>query len=377
MSRLWSAVAAICDQPFLIVSVVAIAASLSVPKAVPVVHSGATSVRDMTGAKIPIQVPASRVIMFPPSLSEYLTLDPDSRHIIGVANYLHLEVADSMLSHVHPRVSDVPTVVTRGWNTAIPGDPEDVMLRRPDAVISWGWFSDSLKQAALPVISVTNTLTRPAEEIDLARWRMIASLTAADSEFASLLSSYRRRMAEAVAAVEQAKLLAGGNAPSVMYLDVRKSGLIHAEAGSSFFATAIETAGGVNAAKQKRPGTINVEQLILWDPEIIILSCNGSDSFPSSLFNDVRFSTLRAVRNKRVYKAPCGTSRMEGFVEAPLLIDWLSELFYPAEMPRTFRNKLTETYKTFFNYDVSDDEVDETLAFRENAASRGFERFGR
>jgi iron complex transport system substrate-binding protein len=274
-------------------------------------------------------------------------------------------------------VRDIPTVVTRGWNTAIPGDPEDVMLRRPDAVFSWGWFSDGLKQAALPVVSVTNILSKPAEEVDLARWRMIASLTGADEAFATLLSSYRRRMADAVAAAKRARLLAGGKAPSVMYLDVRKSGLIHTEAGNSFFATALAMAGGVNVAQRKNPGTINVEQLISWDPDIIILSCNGSDSFPSTLFDNLRFSTLSAVRSKKVYKAPCGTSRMQGFVETPLLIDWLSELFYPTEIPRTFRKTFSETYKAFFSYAVSDDEIDKALALKENEMSYGFSRFAR
>jgi iron complex transport system substrate-binding protein len=377
MSRAWSVVRTLQAQPFVIVSVLAIAASIAVPKALPVIPPRATIVQDMTGEKIPVQLPASRVVMFPPSLWEYLTVDPDSRHIIGITNYLHREVSSNILSRIHPRVTDIPVVVTRGWNTAVPGDPEDLILRRPDAVLSWGWFSDGLKQAALPVVSVTNILSKPAEEIDLARWRMIASLAGADERFTRILSRYRQRMADAIAAAERAKRLAGGKAPSVMYMDVRKSGLIHAETGSSFFATALTTAGGVNAAQRKQPGTINIEQLISWNPDIIVLSCNGSDSFPSTLFEDLRFSTLSAVRSGKVYKAPCGTSRMQGFVETPLLIDWLSELFYPEVMPKTFREKFSATYKEFFDYTVSNDEIDETLALNANASSNGFRRFAR
>lgn len=377
MSRFRSVVCAIQTQPFAIVSIAAIVASLSVPKAIPVVPLHATIVRDMTGAEIPIQTPAKRVVMFPPSLGEYLTLDPNTRNIIAVTNYLHREVSNNILSRIHPHVSDIPTIVTRGWNTAVPGDPEDVILRKSDAVFSWDWFSDGLRQAGLPVVAVTNTLSKPSEEVDLVRWQLVASVAGADETFTRILSSYHEQMADAAANVEHARFLTGGKSPSVMYLDVRKSGLIHAEAGNSFVATALASAGGVNAAKQERPGTINIEQLILWNPDILVLSCNGSDSFPSTLFGDLRFSALSAVRNKKVYKAPCGTSRMQGFVETPLLIDWLSELFYPDEMPKTFRKKISETYKAFFNYTLSDDEIDKTLALDENGLSFGFSRFAR
>lgn len=369
--------AALTAQPFVVIAPAAIVLALSAPKVLPVPVSHATIVQDMNGRGVPLQTPARRVVMFTPSLWEYLAVDPEVGHIAAITNYLHTETRANLLAHVHPGVVNIPTLVTRGWNTAIPGDPEDVIRRDPDAVFSWGWFADGLKSAAVPVVDIISDLNKPAEDVDIDRWRMIAAVAGADDKFERLLLSYRQRMAEAIAEASSARKQSGGKAPTALYLDVRKSGQVHAEAGKSFYATALAAAGATNAARRPRPGTINVEQLMIWDPKIIILSCNGSNSFPHALFDDEKFSMLTAVKEKRVYKAPCGTSRMEGLVEAPLLIDWLSELFYPDWLPRSFRSKFAATYREFYEYNISDAEIDSAVSMEENSSSLGFGRFKR
>jgi iron complex transport system substrate-binding protein len=364
-------------QPFVIPASAAIVLALSAPRALPVPVRQATIVEDMNGRRVPLQTPAKRVVMFTPTLWDYLTLDPDIGHMTAITNYLHTEVRASLLAHIYPAVVDIPTLVTRGWNTAIPGDPEDVIRRHPDVVFSWGWFADGLKQAGLPVVDVVSNLNKPAEEVDIDRWRMISSVAGADNKFPHLLLSYRQRMKDATAKAHAARKYSAEGSPTALYLDVRKSGLIHAEAGKSFYAMALTAAGATNAAQQPRPGTINIEQLMVWDPQTIILSCYGNNSFPRTLFDDERFSTLTAVKEKRVYKAPCGVSRMEGLVEAPLFIDWLSEIFYPDQRPKSFRSKFAATYREFYGYEISDAEIDKTIWLNENSSSSGFDRFAR
>ena len=69
----------------------------------------------------------------------------------------------------------------------------------------------------------------------------------------------------------------------------------------------IETAGGSSVtAGIERTGnslSFDFEQLLNWDPEIIIV-CEPKGV--SDIANDQRFSQLKAVKNNQVFKAPHG-----------------------------------------------------------------------
>ena len=73
--------AALTAQPFVVIASAAIVLALSAPKVLPVPVSHATIVQDMNGRGVPLQTPAKRVVMFTPSLWEYLAIDPEVGHI--------------------------------------------------------------------------------------------------------------------------------------------------------------------------------------------------------------------------------------------------------------------------------------------------------
>jgi iron complex transport system substrate-binding protein len=88
------------------------------------------------------------------------------------------------------------------------------------------------------------------------------------------------------------------------------------------------------------------------------------------------FQSLRAVRERRIYKLPEHTN-MNELVEDPLLLTWMAELFYPDAMPRQLRDEYKETFQEVYHYSVSDDEIDKVIYLEENRHSAGYERFVR
>jgi iron complex transport system substrate-binding protein len=127
----------------------------------------------------------------------------------------------------------------------------------------------------------------------------------------------------------------------------------------------IETAGGSSVtAGIERTGnslSFDFEQLLNWDPEIIIV-CEPKGV--SDIANDQRFSQLKAVKNNQVFKAPHGahiwTNRT---IEQPLTVLWAAKTFYPEQFKDLDLNKeVKDFYKHFFDYELPPEEIEEIVS---------------
>jgi len=156
--------------------------------------------------------------------------------------------------------------------------------------------------------------------------------------------------------------------PSVLYL--YNSSLMTQPIG--FPGWMIEEAGGVNAG-----GTLEItgdntsgfvamdmEKIYAMDPDIIIMS-NFDPFTPEQIYNneiaDADWSQLKAVQNHRVYKIPMGIYRWsQPNVEAHLFLEWLGKLTQPEAFAEVdLKADTIEFYKTMFNYDLSEAELDQ------------------
>ncbi len=146
--------------------------------------------------------------------------------------------------------------------------------------------------------------------------------------------------------------------------------------GSSIYSLVIERAGGDNvAAGLSRYTIVDMEQVLAWNPSVILMFCCGRTN-PSNLFKSELWSQVDAVRDRRVYKVPIGGTRFADMVEGPLFARWLAELLFPG-MERKLRSEMRRVYADVYGYDLTDDELDNALQIGPNAASAGYERFRR
>lgn len=80
---------------------------------------------------------------------------------------------------------------------------------------------------------------------------------------------------------------------------------------------------------------VDMEQILLWNPEIICIG-NHSDLMPSDLLENKQegrdWSVVSAVANKQVYKIPIGAYRWDpAGVETPLMVKWAGENPVPGD----------------------------------------------
>ncbi|MCW4454859.1 ABC transporter substrate-binding protein [Flavobacterium sp. MXW15] len=131
----------------------------------------------------------------------------------------------------------------------------------------------------------------------------------------------------------------------------------------------IRTGGGdsVTADRGAHAGAFGLEQLLAWDPDILIVS--GSEEL-ESVHRDRRFARLRAVRTGRVLVAPCGAhSWGNRTAEQPLMALWAAHQFHPQAVRHIdLVERTRDFYRDLFGVALSRAQAGEILAGGPQAA---------
>lgn len=161
------------------------------------------------------------------------------------------------------------------------------------------------------------------------------------------------RVARALAPVEASKR------PTVLYF--QPSTLTQPRLIAEWW---IPAAGGVSVTDDGRTAeskTFSLEQLVAWDPDILIVTEPKDVALVSS---DRVFKTLKAVKGGRVFVVPVGAHTWSNrTAEQPLTVLWAAETFHPGRVAGI--NLAAETkafYRTFFDRDLPDTAIAEILS---------------
>ena len=128
----------------------------------------------------------------------------------------------------------------------------------------------------------------------------------------------------------------------------------------------IKIAGGINLSSQdneadfKISKTINEEQVIIFNPDVII---TNSREGKEKILNNPAFEKLKAVKDGAVFVVPSGVylwsvRSAEGALQ-PL---WLAKIFYPDIFSElNLEEEVKKFYLKFYRYELSDEEVKQIL----------------
>lgn len=144
-------------------------------------------------------------------------------------------------------------------------------------------------------------------------------------------------------------------------LDANAKGSIHADVIPFVGA---ENAAVVEEVSNRGGGnTINMEQLLQFDPDVILVTSTGG--MYDKIATDPTWKDLRAVKEGKFYEIP---SDPYGWLADPpsvnrvIGISWLSELLYPDLYDIDMVAETQKFYKLFWHYDLTEAEARELLA---------------
>ena len=319
----------------------------------------AAAVADAAGRAVPIPETVARVFPAgPPAAILLYTLAPDI--LIGWPRANRLEECEFMLQQVCAR-PEIGRLTGRG-NTA---NLEAVLALKPDLILDVG--------------STSTTFVSLAERVQEQTGIPYALL---DGRFAAVVPTYRKlgelthrskeaedlaRYAEETMGTMKERMdkIPAAARPRVYY--ARGPRGLETGLGNSINVETIEFLGARNVAADRIGGlaVVSLEQVLLWNPDVIITI---DADFAASVRSDPLWASVAAVRDGRVHlspKLPFGWVDFPPSVNRLIGLWWLAKILYPAQFPEDIRALTRDFYGRFYHVTPSEAQVERVLAGRD------------
>ncbi|BEV45147.1 iron ABC transporter substrate-binding protein [Afipia carboxidovorans] len=328
--------------------------ALSVWQAVP---AAARTVTDSAGRKVDIPDAITRVFAAGPPASIVLyALAPQS--MIGWARTPRETQKPYLLPATHA-LPELGRLTGRGDTLNL----ERLIAAKPDIIIDYGTINDTYRSLADRVQAQTGIpylLIDGRFESAPTTLRLLADILGVKERgemLARVTESILARVDKTIADIPTDKR------PHI-YLARGPEGL---ESGSkgSINTEIIERVGGINVVEglREKGGIVRVspEQVITWAPDTIITL---DPDFKKAVAQKPEWKAVPAVAKGRVFLAP---GLPYGFIDAPPSVNrfagliWLLHTLYPDRTDGNLRDEIRTFYKTFYQVDPSDSELNALL----------------
>lgn len=289
----------------------------------------------------------------PPASVLVFAIAPEK--LVGWTRALRPDEAQ-FLAERYARLPELGRLTGRG-NTA---NVEVVLAAKPDLIVDVGSTGPGLVSLAEQVQAQTGipyALFDGRIEATPATLRALGKLMGNEREAGDLAIWYETQLSEARQRVARA-----GGRPRVYYgrgpagLQTGGKGSINVEV--------LEFLEAHNVAADARAGLVIVpfEQVLLWDPEVILTT---DPNFQQLARSDRRWRTVTAVERQRVHLSPQlpfgwfdfppGANRLLG-------IWWAGKLLYPQAFDVDLRAKVVEFHRRFYHQEPTPAQLDLLVA---------------
>lgn len=330
-------------------------------------------VTDQRGTVLSFDRPVTRVVTIPmPAASLLAAVDQGASHLAGMHNASWMAMRDGIMGIMYPDALKIPHDIA---TTDFTPNVESIRALNPDVVVQWSdaQLTAPLEQAGMKVLGITNTGTQ--EDVDT--WTSLFATMLGRPERAAQMKARSDEKQKSIRA-EAASRGTGG--PGIIYFNRFSGGLKVAGKGSynDFY---IKLVGGHNPAtgpqglQGKGMVGVDVEQVLAWDPEIILLG-NFDGAMPADLYASPVWQSVSAVRSRRVYKVPLGGYRWDPpGQESPLMWRWLSDISFPSGTRSGLREETGDYFDFLYRFRPSAPETDKILWTEANGASANYRQF--
>ena len=329
------------------------------------IKSHALQVVDQNGRNISFDSEVRRVVSIPiPAPSMFISIDGKADKLVGVHGLTKTAMKGKFLGKLFPEVLSLPSdFVGKGFNFM--PNVERVLELEPDLVFQWGNYGneifDPLVNAGLNVAAI-----KIRNENDTREWIRIMSTVLGKKDKAVKMVSWRDETMNIVKnntkKVKKRK--------NILYFRLFKNTLQVAGKGTynNFY---INLIGANNPANSKK-GFYNVtpEQVVSWDPDIILMNGFEPKLGPDAYVKHPIFSITKAAKEKKVYSMPLGGYRWDPpNQESPLTWMWLGMLTYPEIHKYDLKFEMDKSYKMLYGTSISKNDINQILKVKLNKQS--------
>lgn len=248
------------------------------------------------------------------------------------------------------------------WEPRLPellsyGDPnvEEIVASGSDLVLADGSqhqaFAEQLRELGIPVVLYRAETPEEMKEAILLTGKLLGS--AAEARASTFIADYDRLVS---AVASDLSILDEQSRVRVLFVG---TSLTKAISGEMYQSSLIAAAGGVSVSDALFGSwnEVNLEQILLWNPQIIIIPPYGP-IMPSDILENPDWQALDAVQSERVYRMPRLIAPMDTPVPESLLgIAWMAKTFYPELVSLDLAQEIVDFYTSYYEFVLTDEEV--------------------
>ncbi|WP_375568835.1 ABC transporter substrate-binding protein [Ahrensia marina] len=330
------------------------------------------TITDVNGNTVTLAAPSVRSAPLPPPLGTFAIAIPgDADHLVAAHPWSKAVMMQGSLSGYFPNLVDLPTGAIGGG--FVP-NIEELLATDPDLVFQVGFMGEDvlapIMATGLPVLTINVTANDDAVD-----WIPMMGAAYGVEDRAQTILSWRQNTLASI--TETLADLPDEGRPTVAHL-ARYGDALRVVGGGHFRSWQIEAMGGVNVAAEvpQRSAEISAEQLIVWDPDVILLNAFQPELTPQMVYDNPVLQSLTAVRERQIYAFPVGGDRWEAPVaESPLGWMWLSELLHPDRFQWDYTAEITSAHQLLYGHAPEAGDIARMLRIDANQNSAGYERF--
>ncbi len=239
----------------------------------------------------------------------------------------------------------------------------EVLLQfKPDLILDVGTINDTYVSLASRVQEQTGipyALLDGRFDATAALYRKLGELTQRQDQ----ADPFARYAENTIAAIKgRIDKIADAQKPRVYY--ARGPRGLETGLGGSINVETIEFLGARNVAAERQGGmaTVSVEQILAWNPDVIITI---EPAFAAGVKADPVWAPIKAVQDGRVYLSP----RLPfGWVDFPPSVNrliglwWLAKALYPDQFHEDLRPLARDFYTRFYHQTPTDAQIDNVLS---------------
>ena len=335
--------------------------------------NGTHTVVDHGGNTVEVPDKITRVVIDQiPILSTYMSYFQGSApNIVGYCGSFKDTITKTVLKDIAPELMQSADTVYAQSDLNI----EEVMKLNPDVIFynaNNASHAQILKSSGIPCVGFA-TVGGDTEADPLARYQQWLDLLEDVFGEDGKMDNFKNAGNAIIADVEKRiATVPEDKRQSAMILWKYSDGVPQVSGKGTFGTYWLKRLGVKDVVVDEAKGftQVNMEQVYRWDPDILFLDGPGLLSLKTSdvLNNKVSgtdFSTLTAVKNKRVYDTTLGMwNWFTPNPDAPLVYAWMAYNTYPeafADYP--LKETIKEYYQKWYGYTVTDKDMEEMLQY--------------
>ncbi|MDR1651385.1 MAG: ABC transporter substrate-binding protein [Synergistaceae bacterium] len=321
-------------------------------------------VKDQMGNEIVIPEKVERVVISSvwPLASVYCLYMGSTEKLVGLDPAIISAAENSALVKVFPDIVNIPSGFAKNGNI----NAEELIKLKPDVVLYASGGAEDYEvctRAGIPAIGFSLSIKGYNAIDTINSWiELLGEIMQRDfdtTEFMKYAKGIETMVADRLKDVPEDKK------PRGMVLHLYDDSRVGVPSGTASWANFWITAGGgVNVAANAGTGTasVSMEQVYEWNPERIFIT-NFNPGQPDDLYGNkvgnYDWSSVDAVKNKRVYKMPLGMYRWYVCnADSPLTLLWMAKQNHPDLFADVdLDGEIKSYYKRFYNLELSDEDL--------------------